>query len=95
MKFILGLAIFCVVHASLAVEREVDPVPRYKPFSRAPSPLDIRTNSYGASRTAPNALEIGDTVPDFTVPRAGGGKVSLADARRSGPVALIFYRGHW
>ena len=95
MKFILGLAILCAVTVSLAVEQEANPFPRYKPFSRAPAPLDIHTNTYGASRTAPNALGVGDTVPDFTVPRAGGGMVSLADARYSGPVAVIFYRGHW
>ena len=71
MKFILGLAILCAVTVSLAVEQEANPFPRYKPFSRAPAPLDIRTNTYGASRTAPNALGVGDTVPDFTVPRAG------------------------
>ena len=72
-----------------------DDFPRYKPSSRSPEPLDIRTNSYGASRFAPEALEIGDAVPDFSVPRAGGGTVSLADVRSDGPVAIIFYRGHW
>jgi len=70
-------------------------VPRYKPSSRSPEPLDIRTNSYGASRSAPAALEIGDRVPDFTLPRAGGGTVSLEGALQRGPVAIIFYRGHW
>lgn len=70
-------------------------VPRYKPSSRSPEALDIRSNSYGASRDAPDALEIGDRVPDFTVPRAGGGFVSLREVRSRGPVAIIFYRGHW
>ena len=70
-------------------------VPRYKPSSRSPEPLDIRTNTYGASRSAPGAVEIGDRVPDFTLPRAGGGTVSLKGALKRGPVAIIFYRGHW
>jgi hypothetical protein len=69
--------------------------PRYKPSSRSPAPMDIRTNAYGASRSAPDALEIGDVAPDFTLPRAGGGTVSLSRARTAGPVAIIFYRGHW
>jgi hypothetical protein len=69
--------------------------PRYKPSSRNPQPMDIRTNAYGASRSAPDALEIGDVAPDFTLPRAGGGAVSLAAARSTGPVTIIFYRGHW
>ena len=69
--------------------------PRYKPSGRSPEALDIRQNSYGASRTAPDAMELGVKVPDFSLPRAGGGTVSLAEQRQSGPVVLIFYRGHW
>ena len=70
-------------------------VPKYKPSSRSPQPLDITSNDYGYSRAAPQALAIGDTVPDFSAPMAGGGRVSLARARHNGPVAIIFYRGHW
>lgn|GEM_PF-3121102 len=69
--------------------------PAYKPSSRSPQAIDIRTNAYGASRTAPNALGVGDTAPDFVVPRAGGGEVDLRALRQKGPVAIIFYRGHW
>jgi hypothetical protein len=72
-----------------------DVYPRYKPSSRSPQPLDIRTNAYGASRSAPDALKIGERAPDFTLPRADGGIVSLAEARRAGPVVIVFYRGHW
>ena len=32
---------------------------------------------------------------DGAIPRAGGGSVSLSEARAAGPVAIIFYRGHW
>ena len=70
-------------------------VPKYKPSARSPAPLDITTAEYGFSRNAPAALTIGDVAPDFTLPRAGGGTVSLESARVSGPVVLIFYRGHW
>ena len=72
-----------------------DDVPRYKPSSRSPEPMSILSNAYGASRSAPDALAIGDVAPGFTLPRAGGGAVTLADYRAEGPVALIFYRGHW
>lgn len=85
---------FLLILPALPMAAE-DVYPRYKPSSRSPEPMDIRTNAYGASRSAPDALEIGDTAPDFTLPRAGGGTVSLSGARATGPVAIIFYRGHW
>lgn len=69
--------------------------PKYKPSSRSPEAIDIRSNAYGGSRSAPKALQIADVVPDFSLPQAGGGQVSLKTLRASGPVALIFYRGHW
>lgn len=86
------IALLCALAPALATASDY---PRYKPASRSPEPLDIRTNAYGASRSAPDALRIGDRAPDFTVPRAGGGIVSLAEARETGPVVVIFYRGHW
>ncbi len=86
------LLVACLLAGAAVAE---DAFPRYKPSSRSPEPLDIRTNAYGASRDAPEALRIGDEVPDFVVPRAGGGEVSLAELRDDGPVAIIFYRGHW
>ena len=70
-------------------------VPLYKPSSRSPQALDIRTSDYGASSSAPGALSINDKAPDFSVPRAGGGTISLLELREQGPVAIIFYRGHW
>ena len=70
-------------------------VPKYKPSSRSPEAIDVLSNAYGASRDAPNAIQIGEQVADFELPRAGGGTVSLAAKRGEGPVAVIFYRGHW
>ncbi len=72
-----------------------DAFPAYKPSSRSAAPVDIRLNDYGASSSAPDALEIGNTAPDFAAPRAGGGIVTSRSLRREGPVVLIFYRGHW
>lgn len=37
------------------------------------------------------AIETGDQAPDFTLPRAGGGTVSLSDAWNEGPVVLVFF----
>ena len=41
------------------------------------------------------ALDVGTRAPDFTLPNAVGGQVSLAGLRRRGPVVLSFYRGNW
>ncbi len=88
-------SLLCVSLLAGNAARADETFPRYKPSSRSPEALDIRTNAYGASRDAPDALRIGDLAPEFSAPKAGGGTVSLAGARTDGPVALIFYRGHW
>lgn len=77
-----------------AADAATNTVPMYKPSSRSPA-MDILSNSYGYSRDAPSALEIGHQAPDFSLPRAGGGQVSLSVLASHGPVAIIFYRGHW
>jgi len=69
--------------------------PFYKPSSRAPETIDILSNPYGASRSAPDALAIGDVAPNFSAPKVGGGTVSLRQLKRHGDTVLIFYRGHW
>lgn len=94
MKPLLSILFFCLLQPNAgAVEEDV--YPRYKPSSGASEALDIRSNAYGASRDAPNALGIADVVPDFEIPKVGGGSVSLKNLRKKGPVAIIFYRGHW
>ena len=81
--------------AVVGAETQHAPYPKYKPSSRAPAALDIRTNAYGYSRSAPGALQIGETVPDFVADTSPGGVFALANARAAGPVVIIFYRGHW
>jgi hypothetical protein len=39
--------------------------------------------------------KVGQPAPDFTLPSAAGGQVSLAELRARGPVVLSFYRGRW
>lgn len=96
LKLPVAGALICLsLVTMLAAGAEDELFPRYKPSSRSAEPVDIRTNAYGASRDAPAALSIGERVADFVVPRAGGGVVSLGDAREKGGVAIIFYRGHW
>lgn len=70
-------------------------VPLYKPNASSPAALNILSDAYGGSRLAPQALPLGAPAPGFTLPIAGGGEVVLGELLEKGPVALIFYRGHW
>jgi len=47
----------------------------------------------GGVRNTP--IGIGDIAPDFTLTDQEGRKVTLSEARRIGPVVLVFYRGYW
>src|SRR3954466_4868649 len=55
--------------------------------------LDAGATELGA-RTWP-AKAVGDAAPDFELPDARGGSVTLAGLRSDGPVVLVFYRGAW
>ena len=41
------------------------------------------------------AKQVGDPAPDFTLPNAQGGKSTLSELLKSGPVVLLWYRGGW
>jgi len=41
------------------------------------------------------ALKAGQRAPDFELPDMAGNRVSLAQLRGDGPLALVFYRGLW
>lgn len=41
------------------------------------------------------ALKAGQLAPDFELPDFSSNRVSLAQLRSDGPLALIFYRGLW
>ncbi len=48
-----------------------------------------------ASGSGDQSLHVGDTAPDFTLPKAGGGIFMLGEALRFGPAVVVFYRGEW
>jgi len=49
----------------------------------------------GSSGILDRALKAGDRAPDFTLPNARGGDLSLTNTLARGPVVLSFYRGGW
>lgn len=57
--------------------------------------MSITDPAYGFSKLAPNAPGLGATLPDFEVALADGGTFKLAEARKAGPVLIMFYRGFW
>lgn len=42
-----------------------------------------------------SAKQVGDKAPDFTLPDALGGDVTLSELLKEGPVVLVWYRGGW
>ena len=48
-----------------------------------------------AAGTVNNALKVGQSVPEFTLPDAFGKEVSLKTLLAQGPVVISFYRGEW
>ncbi|MGH2753158.1 MAG: hypothetical protein ACRDLB_01880 [Actinomycetota bacterium] len=40
-------------------------------------------------------LAVGARAPDFCLPSADGRTICLRDVIASGPVLVLFYRGHW
>lgn len=48
-----------------------------------------------ASDVGAAAKLVGDGAPDFSLPNAAGGTVTLKDLLAQGPVVLNFYRGGW
>lgn len=70
-----------------------------KQISTVATPDDVEAMQEEAAALAkslPNpGLKIGEQAPHFTLPNAFGDAVSLYDLLASGPVVLVFYRGHW
>lgn len=96
IRLTIALALTGACISNVAAEQaETTAVPFYKPSSNSPAAMNILSPGYGGSRIAPNAIALGSIAPDFTLPRAGGGQVSLAQELSKGPAAIIFYRGHW
>jgi hypothetical protein len=66
---------------------------RIPPEARAVMKRNI--DDLRASGIMSRVVRVGQPAPDFTLPNAAGGSVTLADLRARGPVVLSFYRGRW
>jgi len=45
--------------------------------------------------TIKDALKVGQSIPDFTLPDAFGAQTSIKTLLAEGPVVIMFYRGEW
>jgi peroxiredoxin len=67
--------------------REVFPA-----YGEAVDRLVVRLNGNGGGETAPHP---GDQIPPFMLPDETGRFVALSSLLEQGPVAVMFFRGHW
>jgi peroxiredoxin len=61
-------------------------------YGEAVDRLVVRLNENGGGENAPRP---GEVMPPFLLPDETGGLVSLKSLTDHGPVAVMFYRGHW
>ena len=59
------------------------------------SMLAAEIRKLAESGIANRALAVGARAPDFSLPDARGGKVSLSTLVQTGPTVVTFYRGGW
>jgi peroxiredoxin len=57
--------------------------------------LSIELRKLAEFGIAKGALQVSMKAPDFTLPEARGGTVSLSSLLAKGPTVVIFYRGGW
>jgi peroxiredoxin len=57
--------------------------------------MDAATAELEKSAAAGQALQPGDSAPDFILPHVDGRSVRLYTELERGPVVLVFYRGDW
>ena len=67
---------------------------RTAPSGRA-ALYDAKIEELRASYAMEEAIGLGGEAPEFLLPDARGGSVSLSDLLQRGPVVLTFYRGGW
>lgn len=80
------------------LEEQIEQYKQASTARTAPEVLAVRqaeTKKLIQSGIAEQSFHSGDRAPDFTLPNAAGGSVSLGSLLEQGPVVLTFYRGEW
>jgi len=96
LVFLLGGA--SALGAMEPVQKELDAMKQgflAKAPSEKVSDFERGIDEVADSGVLQQALGTGDKVPDFSLPSAQGGEVSLSELLKKGPVVLVWYRGGW
>src|SRR6516225_9216873 len=75
------------LQAYAAAGREIFPA-----YGEAVDRLVVRINENGGGESAPR---LGEPMPPFVLPDQSGRLVALTSLIERGPVAVMFFRGHW
>lgn len=73
----------------------------YRENARAHRSQDVLTVMQQATQAleqsgiADQALSVGETIPDVTLPNATGDRIALSQLLAQGPLVISFYRGGW
>lgn len=101
MKLLLPFALLVLAVSAIAEESLRSEIAKLKEKNRAkasPEKLAAYAEGIEAVRKAhvtETAKQVGDEVPDFTLPGAKGEPFTLYEALSKGPVVLTWYRGGW
>lgn len=100
-KLIFILVLLCASGASFAVSSLSEDLDRFVKQYIESTPDNVqRINSHAIkdledSGILEKAVNVGEYAPEFNLPNAIGGHISLYDELEKGPVVLVWYRGGW
>jgi peroxiredoxin len=101
MRFYLSLlGFFLVTQPAIAQDLQEKLDAKKSAFEQSAEPQKIKDYDEGIelvrqSGVLDDALNVGDSAPNFTLPDAAENNVTLADLLADGPVVMVWYRGEW
>jgi hypothetical protein len=97
-SFVVGSDRSSIEEGVMTLQNQLD---RLRETAKARIPADARAimersvEDLRASGIMNRIVKVGQPAPEFTLPDAASGQVSLTGLRAHGPVVLSFYRGRW
>ena len=101
MKKIIAVLLCLSFKTGFAVSPLAQDLDRFVKQYTENTPEQIQSLNRNAIKSLKNsgilakAINVGDYAPPFNLPNAIGGRVSLYNELKKGPVVLVWYRGSW